>query len=272
MAVMRSANPALGDATFDFGSYERAAAAPAGAADPPAPTMTLFGTASKSLILVCLVAMAALFTFRLALPGDALTAEKALNLEAALPWVIGGAIAGLVLAIVTISWKRAAPVTAPLYAVAEGLFLGGISAMFESMFQGIVLQAAGLTFGTLAALLGAYMTGLIKPTENFKLGVVAATGGIALVYIVSIVLNLFGAGMPYIHDAHPIGIAFSVFVIIIAALNLVLDFDFIERGVERGAPRHMEWYAGFGLLVTLIWLYIEFLHLLAKIAAVVGEE
>ena len=145
------------------------------------------------------------------------------------------------------------------------MFIGAISAFAESRFPGIVLQAVGLTFGTLFALLGAYRSGLIRATENFKLGVVAATGGIFLVYLVSMILGMFGVGVPFIHDSGPIGIAFSLFVVVIAALNLVLDFDFIENGAEAGAPKYMEWVGAFGLMVTLIWLYIEILHLLSKL-------
>jgi uncharacterized YccA/Bax inhibitor family protein len=135
----------------------------------------------------------------------------------------------------------------------------------EAQFPGIVIQAVALTFGTLFCLLLAYKSGLIKATENFKLGVVAATGGIALIYLATMVLGLFGIGIPYIHDSGLIGIGFSLFVVVVAALNLVLDFDFIETGAERGAPKYMEWYASFGLIVTLVWLYIEILRLLAKL-------
>ncbi len=128
-----------------------------------------------------------------------------------------------------------------------------------------MFQAVLLTFGTMFALLFAYRSGMIKATENFKLGVVAATGGIALVYLATIVLGLFGVRIPFIHDSGLIGIGFSLFVVVVAALNLVLDFDFIESGVEQGAPKHMEWYGAFGLMVTLVWLYIEFLRLLSKL-------
>jgi uncharacterized YccA/Bax inhibitor family protein len=161
--------------------------------------------------------------------------------------------------------KNWAIVTAPLYAVLEGLVLGGLSATFEARFPGIVIQAVGLTFGTLFALLLAYKSGVIKATENFKLGVVAATGGIALVYLAGFVLGFFGVSIPYIHGSGTIGILFSLVVVVIAALNLVLDFDFIESGAASGAPKYMEWYAAFGLLVTLIWLYLEILRLLAKL-------
>jgi uncharacterized YccA/Bax inhibitor family protein len=152
-----------------------------------------------------------------------------------------------------------------LYALAEGLFLGGVSAVFENIYPGIVMPAIALTFGTLAALLTAYSTRLIKVTENFKLGVVAATGGIALFYLATMVLGFFGVTFPSIFGSGLIGIGFSLFVVTIAALNLVLDFDFIEKGCEGGAPKYMEWYAGFGLLVTLVWLYLEILRLLAKL-------
>jgi uncharacterized YccA/Bax inhibitor family protein len=147
----------------------------------------------------------------------------------------------------------------------EGLAIGGISAMAEARFPGIVLQAVGLTFGTLFCLLLAYSSGLIKVTENFKLGIVAATGGIFVVYLATWILGFFGAQIPYIHGSGMIGIGFSLFVVVIAALNLTLDFDFIEKGVARGAPKYVEWYAAFGLMVTLIWLYIEILRLLTKI-------
>jgi uncharacterized YccA/Bax inhibitor family protein len=179
-------------------------------------------------------------------------------------WVLGGAIGGFIVALVTVFKKQWAGVTAPLYALLEGLVLGGISSLLEARYPGIVIQAVGLTFGTLFGLLFAYRSGLIKATENFKLGVVAATGGIALVYLATMLLGFFNISMPYIHESGLIGIGFSLFVVVIAALNLVLDFDFIENGAAQGAPKYMEWYAAFGLMVTLIWLYIEILRLLSK--------
>jgi uncharacterized YccA/Bax inhibitor family protein len=180
------------------------------------------------------------------------------------PYLIVCVIGGLVVGLITVFKKEWSPITAPLYCVLEGLFLGIISAIFEQMFPGIVLQAVLLTFGTLATLLLAYKTGLIKATENFKLGVTAATGGIMMIYLINFVMSFFGSGIPYIHESGTFGILFSLFVVVIAALNLVLDFDFIENGVEQKAPKYMEWYAAFGLLVTLIWLYLEILRLLAK--------
>ena len=145
------------------------------------------------------------------------------------------------------------------------MFLGGISQFFETQYPGIVNQAVFLTFGTLGALLLAYKSGVIKATENFKLGVFAATGGIAFLYLISFIMGFFGSSIGFIHNNSTFGILFSFGVVIIAALNLVLDFDFIEEGAEKGAPKYMEWYATFGLLVTLIWLYLEILRLLAKL-------
>jgi uncharacterized YccA/Bax inhibitor family protein len=187
------------------------------------------------------------------------------NPDAVMPWMIGGAIGGFIVALITVFKKTWSPITAPIYALLEGLFIGGISSIFEAKYPGIVIQAVGLTFGTLFGLLVAYKTGFIKATENFKLGVVAATGGIALIYFVSFILGFFGVGVPFIHESGLMGIGFSLFVVVIAALNLVLDFDFIEHGAEHGAPKYMEWYAAFGLMVTLVWLYIEILRLLAKL-------
>jgi uncharacterized YccA/Bax inhibitor family protein len=186
------------------------------------------------------------------------------NPAAVAPYMWVGLIGGLILALVTVFKKTWAPITAPIYALLEGLALGGISAVFEARFPGIVLQAVGLTFGTLAALLVAYRSGLIKVTDNFRLGVVAATGGIFVVYLVDMVLRFFGVNIPFIHEGGMIGIGFSIFVVIIAALNLVLDFDFIESGVSARAPKYMEWFGAFALMVTLIWLYLEILRLLAK--------
>jgi len=179
--------------------------------------------------------------------------------------VMVGGIGGFVLAIATVFKRQWAPFTTPLYAALQGLALGGISVVFEASYPGIVSQAVFLTFGTLGALLVAYRSGLIQATENFKLGVAAATGGIALLYLLSFVLGFFGMSVPLIHSSGTFGILFSVFVVVIAALNLVLDFDFIEQGAERQAPKYMEWYGAFGLLVTLVWLYLEILRLLAKL-------
>ena len=242
---MRTANPTLNAKTFDV-------ARPLVAGE----AMTIQGTVNKTGLLLILTVLPA------ALVWNQFFATR--DPSVAGPWILIGALGGFIVALVTVFKKNWAMVTAPVYAVLEGLFLGGVSAFYELQFQGIVIQAVGLTFGTLAALLMAYKSGVIKATENFKLGVAAATGGIALVYLISIGMSFFGLRMPYLHDAGPIGIGISVFIVVIAALNLVLDFDFIERGAEQGAPKYMEWYAAFGLMVTLIWLYLEILRLLAK--------
>lgn len=180
------------------------------------------------------------------------------------PYVLLGAIGGLIVALVTVFKQAWAPITAPLYALLEGLVLGGVSALFESLYHGIVLEAVGLTFGVLACMLLAYKSGLIRATERFKVGVIAATGGIVLVYVASFVLGFFGVQVPGIFGNGPIGILFSLVVVGIAALNLVLDFDAIERGAAGGAPKFMEWFGAFALMVTLVWLYLEILRLLAK--------
>jgi len=244
---MRTANPALNDKTFR--NLPRVAVGEE--------TMTINGTANKTGFLLLFVFLAASFTWgKLMETGDP---------GSVLPWMIGGALGGFVVAIVTVFKPQWAGITAPLYAILEGLFLGGLSSLMEMQYPGIVIQAVALTFGTLLALLFAYRSGLIQATENFRLGVTAATGGIALIYLLTMGLGFFGINIPYIHESGLIGIGFSLFVVVIAALNLVLDFDFIENGAERGAPKFMEWYAAFGLLVTLVWLYIEILRLLAKL-------
>ena len=242
--MIRSGNPALNDNKFTRNlSY------------PEENRMTLMGAVNKTAILLFVLVLAASITWKMVLTGE----------SGAGIFIWGGAIAGFIVAIVTIFKKNWAPFTAPLYAALKGLFIGGISAYFAALYEGIVMQAVGLTFGILFALLAAYKSGLIKATENFKLGVFAATGGIALFYIMSIVLGLFGVNMTFLHDSSPLSIGISVFIVIIASLNLVLDFDFIENGAEMGAPKYMEWFAAFGLMVTLIWLYLEILHLLAKL-------
>ena len=219
--------------------------------------MTIQGTVNKTAILLVFVFLPAAWTWNRFFSSE--------NPAAVMPFLIVGAIAGLILALVTFFKKTWAPITAPLYAIAQGFLLGGLSASMEARFPGIVIQAVALTFGTLFALLFAYKSRLIRATENFKLGVAAATGGIFLIYLLSFILGFFGIGIPYIHESGLIGIGFSLFVVVIAALNLVLDFDFIEHGAEAGVPQYMEWFGAFGLIVTLVWLYIEILHLLAKI-------
>jgi len=245
--MMRTANPALNKKTFGNTGY----------ISNTENVMTLQGTVNKTGFLLTFLILAAAWTWNLYFESS--------NPASVTPWLIGGGLGGFVVAIITTFKKNLSPITAPIYAVLEGLFLGSLSALFESRFPGIVVQAVGLTFGTLFALLMAYRSGLIKATENFKLGVTAATGGICLLYLISFILSFFGTGIPYIHQSGIIGIGFSMFVVVIAALNLVLDFDFIENASENGAPKYMEWYGAFGLLVTLVWLYIEILRLLSKL-------
>lgn len=250
--MIRSGNPALKESTFldlGTGSVVRGAAN----------AMTLNGTVNKTAILLILSCISAAFAW-----SQMIDASGNLNPAGSI-YMLGGAIGGFILAMVTIFKKEWSPITAPLYALVEGVFLGAVSAVYEARFDGIVLQAVMATMGTMGGLLLAYRSGLIRATENFKLGVFAATAGIALLYLVSMVMGFFGKSIPMIHDSGMLGIGFSVFVVIIAALNLVLDFDFIENGVERGAPKYMEWYGAFGLMVTLVWLYIEFLRLLGKL-------
>ena len=246
---MRSGNPALGQNTFlDIGSGRMVGTDQA---------MTLNGTVNKTGLLLVLIMISAMYTWSLYTGPE--------SASAIFPFLLTGGIGGLIVALVTIFKKEWAPVTAPIYALLEGLLLGGLSAMLEVRFPGIVIQAVVLTFGTLGALLLAYRSGLIRATENFKLGVVAATGGIFLLYVVNMAMGFFGHSIGFIHNSGWMGIGFSAFVVVIAALNLVLDFDFIEKGVEAGAPKYMEWYGAFGLIVTLVWLYLEILRLLSKL-------
>jgi uncharacterized YccA/Bax inhibitor family protein len=218
--------------------------------------MTVQGTVNKTgLLLLCVVATAA-WTWGL---GHSPTPE------AASPWMIGGALGGFAVALVTVFKKEWAAFTAPIYALLEGLLLGGISAVFERSYPGIAVQAVSLTFAVMFVLLLAYKMGIVRATRGFKLGVIAATGGIAVVYLVSMVMRLFfHSQLSFLYSSSPLSIGISIFVVIIAALNLILDFDMIETGARMGAPKYMEWYGAFGLMVTLIWLYMEILRLLGK--------
>jgi uncharacterized YccA/Bax inhibitor family protein len=247
---MRSGNPALGQNTFlDIGSGRVVSGSDQ--------AMTLNGTVNKTGMLLLLIMISAMYTWSLYTGPESMSAIT--------PLLLIGGIGGFIVALVTIFKKQWAAVTAPIYALLQGLLLGGLSAMMEARFPGIVIQAVGLTFGTLGALLMAYRSGLIRATENFRLGVVAATGGIFLLYMVNIVMGFFGHSIGFIHESGWMGIGFSAFVVVVAAMNLVLDFDFIEKGVESGAPKYMEWYGAFGLIVTLVWLYLEILRLLSKL-------
>ena len=234
---MRSGNPALSAKTFK------------NAIGTDTEKMTIGGTVNKTAMSLLLLMATASYTWTN--PSPAL--------------MMFGLFGGLIMAIITIFKKTWAPYTVSGYALLKGLALGGISRFFEMQYPGIVSQAVFLTFGILAALLLAYKSGLIKATENFKLGIVAATGGIFFLYLISWIMSMFGGSIGFIHNNDTFGILFSLGVIVIASLNLVLDFDFIEEGAEMGAPKYMEWYGAFGLLVTLIWLYLEILRLLVKL-------
>jgi len=263
--MMRSANPTLKASTFEqHGAVEQSTA------------MTISGTVNKTFLLLLFLVATASYAWNLTGDWrDARAAERegtAVSSSAAggvHPGVLigGGMIAGLIFAMATMFKPTWAPVTAPLYALSEGVFLGALSALADLIYPGVAFQAACLTFCTLGGLLAAYKSGLIRATENFKLGVTAATMGICLIYLVSMVVNMVGGAgtMPYIHGGSYVSIGFSLFVVVIASLNLVLDFDFIEQGAENRAPKYMEWYGAFGLMVTLVWLYIEILHLLMKL-------
>ena len=235
---LRSGNPVLSKSTFTTTTNVT-------------DTMTIEGTVNKTMISLFLLVGTGYFTFDVMNPI----------------LLIGCAIGGLIIALITIFKKHWAPVTVPIYAVLEGGLLGGVSFMYNSMYEGIVTNAIFLTLGILISLLISYRSGLIKPTENFKLGIAAATGGIAIVYLINFVMGFFGSsmGVMNIENASLMSVGFSLLVVVIAALNLILDFDFIEEGAEKGAPKYMEWYGAFGLLVTLIWLYLEILRLLAKL-------
>ncbi len=248
---MRTSNPALSNKTFEKARQEVQGASS---------TMTVMGTVNKCFLLFLILLVPAVLTWKYFFAFSSAEAGSA----AVMPWMIGGGIGGFIVALVTIFKKSWARYTAPVYAGLEGLFLGGISAFLEAQYPGIAFQAVLLTLGVLFSLLFIYRAGIIKVTRKFRLGVMAATGGIALIYFISFIMSMFGTSVPYIHEGGIIGIGFSLFVVIIASLNLVLDFDFIERGAEQGAPQYMEWFAAFGLMITLIWLYIEILRLLAK--------
>ena len=240
-SLLKTSNPALNEKTFE------------NRVPISGEAMTLQGTVNKTaFLLLCAVATAA-WTWWLAR-----TQPEAVSL-----CLWGGLIGGFVSALVTILKKEWAPVTAPIYALCEGLALGGISAVLNHVYSGIVLQALGLTGAVTAAMLLLYTSGAIRATPKFTIGVIAATGGILLFYMIDLVMGFFGHHVSLLYSNGPWGIAMSVFIVIVAALNLILDFDFVETGVYAGVAKYMEWYGAFGIMVTLVWMYIEILHLLS---------
>jgi uncharacterized YccA/Bax inhibitor family protein len=252
MALMKTSNPALSDKTFQDlqgGQY--------GSLIDAASRMTLGGTVNKTgVLLICALATAG-WTWHLFMQSR--------DVAEVMPLMLVGMFGGLIFALVTAFKKTWSPVTAPIYALLEGLVLGGLSAVMDLRYPGIGIQAVSLTFGTLFVMLLAYKSGLIKVTQKFRLGVIAATGGIMVFYLAQMLLGFFGIQFYSVNGSGIIGIGFSLIVVAVASLNLVLDFDFIEQGVQAGAPKYMEWYGAFGIMVTLVWLYIEILRLLSKL-------
>jgi uncharacterized YccA/Bax inhibitor family protein len=248
--LMRTTNPALREDTFRNTGVSTLGEG-----------MTISGAVNKAGILLLLCVASAAWVWNRFFGASSM--EDAMASVA--PLVTVGAIGGLIVAFVTIFKKEWSAITAPLYALLEGLVLGGVSAMFEMRFHGLAIQAVSLTFGTLVVMLLAYRSGLIKVNDKVRLGIVAATGGIMVFYLIQFVLGLFGFhAFGAVNGSGPIGIIFSLVVVGVAALNLVLDFDLIENGARWNAPKYMEWYSGFALLVTLVWLYLEMLRLLGK--------
>ena len=238
--MMRTGNPVLNDNTFNnVATYDQSNA------------MTIQGTTNKAFLLLGLILLSASWVWS--------------NPAKLAMFFLPAMIVGVIVALVTVFKKEWAMFTSPVYALVQGVILGGLSSMFEKAYPGIVIQAVGLTFGTMFALLAVYKSGLIKVTDNFRMGIFAATGGIAVVYFATWILSLFNVNVSIIGSNSLLGIGFSLIVVVVAALNLVLDFDFIEKGAQSGAPKYMEWYGAFGLMVTLIWLYMEILRLLSKL-------
>jgi uncharacterized YccA/Bax inhibitor family protein len=251
MAIFKSGNPALSEKTFQKSAQMY---------DADVVKMTEKGTLNKFILLSLLVMATASITWSAFYDG-----------KNVFPYIIVGAIGGLIMAIVLAFKPMWAPFLAPAYALFEGAFVGGVSAYynyaFEKVAPGIVMQAVGLTFGAVIAMFALYRFGIIKPTQKFKAIIVTATAGIAIFYLIAVVLRMFGIDIPFLHEGSTLGIVFSVVVVAIAALNLILDFDMIETGVATGAPKYMEWYGAFGLVVTIVWLYLEILRLLSKLSS-----
>tara|TARA_B100001057_G_scaffold394481_1_gene403690 strand:- start:15 stop:764 length:750 start_codon:yes stop_codon:yes gene_type:complete len=237
----RSGNPVLTSNAFNISSDS-------------SDVMTINGTVNKTFLSLCIVILSGYYSW--------------INISITNSLIFPAIFVCAILGFVLVSRKHLSPIIVPIYAVLTGVFVGGISNMYNNLYDGIVITAISYTLSILFVMLTLYRTGIIKPTENFKLGVASATGGIFILYFVSWVMSFFfgtGLSIMSINNASIYSIGFSLFVIVIAALNLVVDFDFIEEGSEKGAPKYMEWYGAFGLMVTLVWLYIEILRLLAKL-------
>jgi uncharacterized YccA/Bax inhibitor family protein len=252
MALFKSGNPTLSEKRFrdtvldEVVTHENA--------------MTVKGTLQKFGFIFLMTMGTAFYSWKEYAKGENVT-----------PLIIGGAIGGLVVAIVLMFKKEWSPYLAPLYGLCQGLFVGAISASYNYALAGvapnIIINAVGLTFGTAIAMYLLYSFRIIQATQKFKAVIVTATAGIAIFYVITFILSFFGIRIPFLHEGSVLGIGFSVFVVAIAALNLILDFDMIENGAALGAPKYMEWYGAFGLLVTIVWLYLEILRLLSKISS-----
>ena len=243
MALFQPNNPVLNEKTFQNAALK--------STDN---VMTIRGTVNKMAFLLLMVICASVYSW------GALAREQNI-----MSYLLIGGIGGFILALIITFKKEWAPYLAPAYALAEGLFLGVVSAMYSSLYEGIVLQAVGLTFGTFIAMLVLYRTGVLRATERFRSIVFTATAGIAIFYLIAFVLRFFHIYIPFLHEGSMFGIIFSLVVVVVAALNLILNFDMIEQGAAQGAPKYFEWYSAFGLLVVLIWLYLEILRLLSKL-------
>jgi len=244
---MKTTNPALSQKIINNFAYT----------STESTVMTVQGTINKVLILFMLTIAGAVYSWNKFLMGGP---------EAVSSFIAIGGIGGFILALLTIFNKKNSHIYAPIYAVLEGLFLGAISAFFASAYDGIVMRAVLLTMGVFFTMLFMYKTRMIRVTQKFRSGVIAATIGIAVAYFFSFILSLFGMNTSFMYGGGTFGIIISLVIVGIAALNLILDFDFIENGAQAGLPKYFEWYGAFGIMVTLIWLYMEILRLLSKIS------
>jgi uncharacterized YccA/Bax inhibitor family protein len=249
MEFFKSGNPTLGEKAFQGNEVL-----------PGQEAMTVRGTINKFMFMLLMIMAAAVYTWNLFAKGGSVGG-----------FAMGGAFGGFIVAMVIIFKKEWSPYLAPLYGLLEGLFLGGISAAFNAQFKAIapylVIQAVLLTFGVVIAMYVLYSTRLVKVTDRFRMIIFSATGGIAIFYVLALVLGFFHINIPFINQGTPLGIIFSLVVVAVAALNLLLDFDMIEKGAQYGAPKYMEWYGAFGLMITIVWLYLEILRLLAKLSS-----
>ncbi|MEL7020936.1 MAG: Bax inhibitor-1/YccA family protein, partial [Bacteroidota bacterium] len=236
-----SSNPVIKEEAYQQAARE---AMKTGQAGVIAERMTVSGAVNKSFILTAILLATAVIGY--SMPSSL--------------FMWGGALVGLGIVLFASFKPHLSPTLAPIYAAVEGLFVGSVSAMYAYAFNGIVFQAVSLTVAVLFLMLFFYKTGLIKVTEKFRAGVMMATGAIFVVYILSWVLGFFGVSIPYLHEGGMMGIGISLLIIGVAALNLLLDFDNFEKGERYGAPKYMEWFSAMGLLITLVWLYVEILH------------